>query len=118
MNLRIKQMLDRGVSGKERLWMVAEADLDLAFYVVFDTRFEEGGISSGPKHVHWWATHSVKKGDWVILYTGTGASQIQARTDGKTNHFFHWGFPNALWNDKDGCAVLLELTSWETWPDR
>lgn len=116
MNLSIKRIVDRGIPGKERLWMTAEADLDLGFYIVFDSRFVEDGIAATPKHVHWWSSYKVQKGDWVILYTGPGAEKSQRRGDGKTNHFFHWGFSAALWRDKDSCAVLVELTSWETWP--
>jgi hypothetical protein len=116
MNLSIKQILDRGVPAKERLWMIAQADLDLAFYVVFDTQFEGDGISSQAKHVHWWPNYKVQKGDYVILYTAPGSDKSSKRQDGKTNHFFHWGFAGGLWRDKNSCAVLLELTSWETWP--
>jgi hypothetical protein len=118
MNLKIESILDRGIPGKERLWMKAASSIDLGFYVVFSSRFEGSGVSSRPKHVHWWENYPVKAGDWVILYTGPGEHKTSQRRDGGANHFFHWGYSDAIWREPNSCAVLLELAGWETWPAR
>ena len=116
MKLKIFGIIERGVRFQERLQLAVVADANLNFYTVFDTVYVPGGISSFPKNVYWFTNYLVKAGDIVVLYTGPGTFSVVKRPDGGTNHFFYWGRNTTLWNDPNGCAVLLELNTWETSP--
>jgi hypothetical protein len=118
MKLKIVHLVDRGVANKERLHLSVLADTNLTYYAVFDTEITAGGgIVTTPKHVHWFTDVPVKAGDHVILYTGPGAKAVAKRSDGSTNHFFHWGQKNTLWNKASDCVVLVEINSWATSTD-
>lgn len=114
MNLKIIRIIDRGVPNKERLHLLVQADANLNYYVVFDTEYVTGGIASLPKHAYWFVDHPVKAGDHVILYTGTGTPSVKPRTDGHKNHFFYWDLNSTIWRTDKACAVLIEVTTWET----
>jgi|ERR1700693_2181989 len=118
MKVKIVRLVDRGVANKERVHLSVLADTNLTYYAVFDTeRTAGGGIVATPKHVHWFTDTPVKAGDQVILYTGPGTKAVSPRSDGLTNHFFHWGQKNTLWNKPSDCVVLLEISTWETSTD-
>jgi len=114
MRVAILQIADRGVAEQERLQLNVSADTNLSYYVVVDTVRSGSGIAPTPKHVYWFADTSVRAGDSVILYTRHGTNTSVARPDGKTNHFFYWGLPQAVWTRPTSCAVLLEVSEWMT----
>jgi hypothetical protein len=115
MKLQIMEIIDRGVANKERLWMRVLADTNLQFYIVFDTVYTSANaISSSQKHAFWFPPTPVKAGDNVILVTGPGTRSQTLNSSGGTDHFFHWGFPNTIWNQKEDCAVLFEVNTWVT----
>jgi hypothetical protein len=116
MKLKIFGIIERGVWTQERLQLSVLADANLNYYAIFDTMYVGDGISSKPKNVYWFTNYWVKAGDIVVLYTGPGVFSTNKRPDGGTNHFFYWGRSATLWNNPSGCAVLLEVNTWETSP--
>jgi hypothetical protein len=56
----------------------------------------------------------VKAGDNIVLYTGSGTPIKRPRPDGGTDHFVYWNMPGTIWNNIDDCAVLVEITTWQT----
>lgn len=108
---------DRGQPNRERLHISVLAEANLIYYVVFDTVSAPGGlIIANPKRAYWFTDHPVRAGDNVLLYTGHGANTVNVRPDGGTNHFFYWGSSQVLWGHPSARVVLLELSSWETFP--
>jgi hypothetical protein len=117
MRLRTIQIADRGVPGKERLHIAVDAAANLNFYAVFDTvRIGDGLISQFPRHTYWFQPQAVEAGDTVILYTGPGENSFARRHGGGTVYCFYWGFDTTLWNEPSSCAVLLEVSQWQTSP--
>jgi hypothetical protein len=114
MKLKISGIFARGVPYQERLQITVLANTSLNYYVVFDTVYIGNTVSAAPKHVLWFNEYWVKAGDIVVLYTSPGKFSAEKRPDGGTNHFLYWGHQNTLWNHPDGCAVLLEINTWET----
>lgn len=115
MRLQIVQIADRGVPNRERLHLRALSDVNLNFFVVFDTTYTSpSAISNLQRHAYWFPSHLVKAGDHVILSTGNGTQSSSWNPAGGTNHFFYWGLQHTIWNQTGDCAVLFELSSWQT----
>lgn len=115
MKMEIIKIIDRGAAKKERLYLRVLADCDLTYFVVFDTIYlSQNSISSFQKHAYWFEPKKVKSGDYIILYTSIGKSSETKNNDGSTNHFLYWGLDYTLWNKEGDCAVLFELSSWQT----
>jgi hypothetical protein len=118
MRIRIVTIGDRGVGNQERLHLSVLAPANLVNYAVFDTVRIGNGLTIVPipKNTFWFTDCEVRPGDQVVLYTRPGVPTKERRTDGHTNHFFFWNKPNTLWQDPNGCAVLIEINQWETSP--
>lgn len=115
MKLQIMQIIDRGKPNTERLWLRALADTNLQYFIVFDTVYTgPNAISNLQKHAFWFASKAVKAGDNITLYTGSGTQSENRNASGGTDHFFHWGLPNTIWGIRGSCAVLFEISNWET----
>ena len=117
MRIRIVQIADRGVPNKERLHLAVLRECLLNNYVVFVTSWISPSlIASHPRQIFWFPSHPVKAGDQVVLYTGPGNPVTERTPDGTTVHFLHWGLTQTVWNRPEDCAVLLELSEWQTTP--
>ena len=115
MRLEIVKILDRGILGKERLWLRVLADCDLTYFIVFDTTYTSANsISNIQRHAHWFAPKKVRTGDHVVLYTGRGTPSELRNNDGSTNYFLFWGIDRTIWNKQGDCAVVFEVNSWQT----
>lgn len=117
MSLKAIGIEDRGVPNKERLHLQVLADTQLCYYAIFDTVIlPEGKVFARPKNTYWFTEIAVKAGDHVILFTGPGLNAPNKRTDGFTDHVFHWGQKNTLWAASDACAVIISIREWDTAP--
>lgn len=115
MNINIEKILDRGTANKERLWLRVVADTDLCYFIVFDTTYTTpDSISNLHRHAYWFRSKEVRAGDSVVLYTKAGTPSEQVNPDGTKTHFLFWGLENTIWNKTGDCAVLFEVTSWQT----
>jgi len=117
MKLKIVKIIDRGIAGKERLWMKAIQDTEMDYYIVFDTTYiSQDSISTAQQNTYWFEGKKVKSGDSIVLYTKKGTPSSKGHEDGTTTHFFYWGLDKPIWKNKGGCAVLFEVSGWVTSP--
>jgi len=117
MNLQIVTIAEPGIADRERLHIVALADTDLSYYAaLLSVRYLNGRIAAAFRPAYWFGPRAVRAGDNIILYSGSGQDTSQVRPDGGTNHYYHWGLKNTVWNHSTSCAVLLELMNWQTYP--
>jgi hypothetical protein len=116
MRLSIAGIFDRGVPNKERIALSVAVEANLSSYVTLLSRYNPGRqtIASGNMTSYWFSPATVKPGDFVILYTGSGTNASNPRPTGGTNHFFYWGLKSTIFDDPESCAVLLELATWGT----
>lgn len=118
MRLKILQIADRGVPGKERLQLAVQIPANLNFYAVLATgRIADGLISQFPKHTYWFQQQAVRPGDRVTLYTGPGTNSFWEREEGGTSYSFYWGLNSTIWDEPSSCAVVLEVNQWQTSPN-
>jgi hypothetical protein len=115
MKLKISGIEHAGDLEKERIVLRATEDQDVGKYFVLKSKKTgESKISSEVSEVHWFEDKLVKKDDWVLLYTKTGAYKSTANDKGVTSHFFYWGKTEALWGDSGSAAILLYADEWKT----
>ena len=116
MKLKLIQICDRGIPNKERLWIKVVAPTYLDYYIVFDSSYSSPiAISTVPKYSFWFPHISVYPGDNIVLQTGSGIySSKKDDISGTTTHCFYWGLGSVIWQDKNSCAVLIEINNWET----
>jgi hypothetical protein len=119
MKLEIVGITSRGKPNQEHLVLRANSDLNLQYYVVFDTTYvNPQAISNIQRHAYWFPPKTVKAGDLVLLITGKGVNSqapLQPPYVG-TAHFFYWGLDRTIWNNTGDCAVVFEVNSWQTTP--
>ena len=115
MKIEIINIIDRGTADQERLWLKVSSDTDLVYFIVFDTTYTtQASISNLPRHTYWFRPKIVKAGDQVILYTKAGTPTETKNQDGSTTHFLFWGLEKTIWNAPGDCAVLFEVSTWQT----
>jgi hypothetical protein len=115
MKIEIVQLLDRGVANKERLWLRAIAPTDLQYYIVFDTTYAgPNSVSNLQRHAYWFQPRVLRPGDSVVLYTKAGQPSELRNPDGTTTYFVFWGLERTIWNTQADCAVLFEVSTWQT----
>lgn len=115
---------DRGNITAERVHFRASVDVDLRFFAVLDTHYQQqpsifqpgGLIEAGNKNCYWFAPFLVKAGQNVVLYTRAGNQNTETRSDGSVFHFFFRGLSQPLYQLTNRCAVLLEISNWATTP--
>lgn len=113
------------VSGKgtddERLHFKATADLDLAYFAVFDSSVASPPtagstvpeqVLAGQRTCYWFTGKKVKSGENIVLYTRSGTQSTEKRPDG-VFHFLFRGLPRPIYTEPKSCPVLLELNTWE-----
>jgi hypothetical protein len=112
-------ILDRGTPNLERLHLRVRIPVSLHYYAIFVTNYvTSSSIASTPRNAYWFPAQQVYPGHDVVLYTGKGVNKSEALVTAQT-HFFYWGLDATVWNRPEDCAVLVELSNWQTtlyWP--
>jgi hypothetical protein len=113
MKIAITSFADAGNFQKERIVMRAESDLDIGHYAVFCTAMATNGeATAGKKTAYWFPDGEIKKNDLIVLYSKRGSSSTKELNEGRTAHFFYWGYDQAMWGDSGSGAVLLRVAEW------
>jgi hypothetical protein len=113
MNLNIKEILEPGVSEKERIVFEVVGSDDVGTYLVFLTKeTTPNHIQSSPKEVFWFPDQAIKSGDLVVLYTNSGNTTLTSNSDGTTSYFFHWGKSKSIINEPQDAVALLKIQQW------
>jgi hypothetical protein len=115
MNLEIRSFSGVGDLSNERIILKALTDIDVGDYALFRSGLGSSGHqpTSGRKIAYWFPDEDVKANDLVVLYTKKGSRSSKPMDGGRTAYFFYWGRDEALWNDKQFGAVLLEVAAWQ-----
>ncbi len=115
MDLKILSIHEQGNADKEYVWLEVVNDCDLKYYTLADTTYSgQNAISNKLRHFYWWAPHTVKKGERVVLMTGKGKNDSYTSQHGHKVHRFFWGLGSAVWNNTGDAAVLFNIATWKT----
>ena len=108
-NLQLVEVRDAG-STNERVFMHALEDLNLCNYVVTDTTYRADGVPSNKlRHVYEFEARSVKKGEYVSLYSKVGTYNLGETTGSPASpiHKIYWGLEETIWNKTGDRAHLF-----------
>ncbi|SEW27403.1 hypothetical protein SAMN05421841_1962 [Chryseobacterium wanjuense] len=115
MNISIKKVIDFG-HNTERIEFLILSNCNISYYLVSDTTFvTPDKISNKLRHIYWFPSKDVKRGDEIVLYTKKGINKSESINSGQnTRYIFYWGLESFVWNNSGDSAVLFELNTWKT----
>ena len=109
MDLKITSIHDHGDDKKEYVFLHVLADCNIGEYLMADSTFGADGTPSNKvRHVFFFPKKTVKKGEYISLWTQPGKDTTVTDADGDTIHRFYWGLKESVWNDDGDCAYLLK----------
>jgi hypothetical protein len=114
MKLKISSVADRGVIAKERLILKALVTADIGDFAVLQTGYDENGVTTTIHQAYWFPYKNISAGDLVVIYTKAGTDSEKDLGNNRKAHFFYWGIPAPIWDDKDKAPVLLFAREWES----
>jgi hypothetical protein len=116
MKVSISGIYNRNEIANERVHFRADVDLDLSFFVLFDTVFMGGSqVSAGTHTAFWFGPRAIPRGEHIVVYSRTGNPSTERKETG-TYHFLFRGSSAPLYSDSNRCAAVMELTTWAATP--
>ena len=116
MNLELRSIAAKGDIRNERLTFRVKTALDVGDYVLLQTSYIEGTLTTNIFNSYWFSYGAVAKGDLVVLYTRSGTNSSKPLKDAGTAHFFYWGLRDPIWDDNERAAVILHAPQWQSKP--
>lgn len=115
MKAKIRSIHGHGTANEEYVIIDITDGCNAHDYMLADTTYtNENTISNKVRHTHWFVKAELKKGDVIILYTGSGTNSSTKNTNGSTIYHRYWGLRTAVWNDDGDGAILFEINDWNT----
>ena len=116
MKIKIHSIEGKGNLDKEVIWLdVVEDVAALSDYMVCDTTYtDDNHISNELRHVYWFRSKSVKKGDWIALRTKNGTNTTSKNDRGGITYTFYWNLGRTIWNKDGDAAILFKVETWKT----
>jgi hypothetical protein len=115
MKLKVHSVENKGDLDKEVVWLEVIEPCDLSYYIIADNTYTaEGKISNELRHVYWFPSRNVAKGDYIALRTTNGSNTTTTNDRKTTTYIYYWNLGHSVWNKDGDCAVLFKLTTWNT----
>lgn len=114
MNLELRSVANRGDIERERITFRVTADVDVGDFVVMQSGYVDGEVTTDIHHSFWFAYKPIEKGDLVVLYTKSGNMSSRPLKQRGLVHFFYWGLDMPIWQHEDRAAVLLAAPTWQS----
>jgi len=115
MNLKIRSIHGHGKASEEYVIIDVLNDCNAHYYMVADTTYvQPGTVSNKVRHTYWFHQTDLKKGDLLVLHTGSGTDSSVKQSNGSTHYQRYWGLKSAVWNDDGDGAILFEMNGWKT----
>lgn len=114
MSLALRSILERGIIAKERITFRVSDKADVGDFALLQCTTVDRVLTTHIERAYWFQYTEVEKGDIVVLYTKSGEPRSKELSTGHKAHFFYWGLPSPIWDDRDLAAVLLRSPQWES----
>lgn len=110
--IKINKIKKEGGVKKEYVLLQATEDVNIGNYAIMDNTFDEDGrLSNIHPHFFHFPSKNVKKGDYIVLFTGNG-KPYTGELEGKPLHYYYWGSNAPIWNDDEtDWGVLLYVAT-------
>ena len=113
MSLEFIKIHEKGKQDSEYVELKAIEACNLKYYIITDTTYSsETSISNKLRHMYWFKSKEVEKGDYILLRTGKGENTSHANKAGTTTHIFYWGLGSPVWNNTGDGGILFTLKTW------
>mgnify|MGYP001267578516 CR=1 FL=1 len=114
MDVKIIKIESKGDFDKEYVLLEVLSDCEIGEYLLADSSYtSEGKLSNKIRHIYWFPNKTVKKGDFVFVFTRP--KKMNDKTEWSNNytnnHAFYWNLKIAIWNDEGDYATLFEIKS-------
>jgi hypothetical protein len=117
MALEIKRVQNASTPSKEYVVLKANEDTDLHYWAVVDSTFNaDGSMSNEYRHIYFFPAKQLKKGEWVVLYSGTGTNGTVKRfsNEGANYYAYYWQSGSCIWNNAGDYASLIRYDNGNT----
>jgi hypothetical protein len=114
LKLKIVEVQGHGKQAEEYIKFSVVDDCNLTEYLLTDTTFQAGNtvsVSNKLRHMHWFPSQKVEKGDVVYLWTGSGTETHLKQANGTTIHTLYWRLKEPVWNDNGDGALLFQISN-------
>lgn len=101
----------------ERIIFKVLIDGNLSNYLLLDNTYtEENKLSNIHRHCYVFPNVNVRRGDYVMLYTGEGSNGAYTNNSKTTTHVFYWGFDNevSIWNDYADKVYIIRISDFQS----
>lgn len=98
--------------GDEQIIFKVLEDCNLSYYLILDNSYDEDGrVSNTHRHCYAFPNVNVRRGDYVVLYTGRGSQTSFNNNAHTTTHVFYWGFAEnaSVWNNVVDRVFLIKI---------
>jgi hypothetical protein len=109
----LPEVANAGDLDQERVAFRATEDLDLTRICIFCCQVSQKGVPQGwdLPAAYWLPNKTIKKGDYVVLYTKEGNRREKLSEDGPSSYFYYWNRSNSLWSHKT-IPVIVKVDTW------
>lgn len=117
MELEIKSVHNASTPSGEYVILRATEDTNLYYFAVVDSTFNgDGSMSNEHRHVYFFPAKSIKKGDWVVLYSGTGTNGTIRKFSNSSDSYYayYWQSGSCIWNNTGDNASLIRYGNGNT----
>lgn len=112
MDLKVVQVRAQGDEKKEVVILRALEDCNLKGYMIFDETFNsDGSTSNKHRHIFFFPSWEVKKGDQIFLRTRAGINIKGKTLEGDPASYFYWGLNSPVWNEEGDKVHLIKIQS-------
>jgi hypothetical protein len=112
MRIEIRSVVEKGNIEKERLILKVVADTDIGDFLLFQSGFSDGEVTTETYHTYWFPFKPVSAGDLIVIYTKAGKHSVKRMKKGNRAHFFYWDLDSPIWQLKSRAPVVLHAPEW------
>lgn len=106
--IKIKFVNNKGDLAKEYVLLTVEADCNLGDYLLTDSTYGSNEAPSNKlRHVFFFPSVLVQKGERVVLWTRNGKYVVSKTATNIPQHNFFWSLQETVWNIKGDKAFLF-----------
>lgn len=101
------------IAGDEQIVFKVLEDTNMSYYLLLDNTYDETGqVSNVHRHCFVFPNVNVKRGDYIILYTGVGQQKSFKNKAQTITYVFYWGFEGdaSIWNDVADKAFIVKMS--------
>jgi hypothetical protein len=116
MKAKIIGFKSNGDLENERVILRMLADEDIGHYILFETTYQDGGVSNIMQHPYWIPDTLVRQGDFVVIYTKKENYRKKRNSLGFDTHFLYRGLEEPVLNNDRHCVTIMDIKEWDFLP--